>query len=234
MLNASTFTDWSSSIFFIFTFKSKKSAGLPLIFSLWRSGILFHIYQKAGGPRLWRVNGGNGALSSPEVSLLFSAGLWGHLRQATDSSSGNCCIIASEKVGWVRGGRSVLLPGTQSFLLSSDFYLLFEVFAFQDWLVKSVVGQDRTAKVSVEKWIYCLRLSFWESEYFFPSLPPLLGFCGPVSFPCHVVFEGGCSSHLLRWPLLVLTCLHWLIGNPTLSPVECTRKDSVWLRSQTG
>lgn len=75
MLNASTFTDWSSSIFFIFTFKSKKSAGLPLIFSLWCSGVLFHIYQKAGGPRLWCVNGGNGALSSPEVSLLFSAGL---------------------------------------------------------------------------------------------------------------------------------------------------------------
>lgn len=48
-----------------------------------------------------------------------------------------------------------MLPGTQSFLLSSDFYLLFEIFAFQDRLVKSVVGQDRTAKVSVEKWIHC-------------------------------------------------------------------------------
>lgn len=75
MFNASTFTDWSSSIFFIFTFKSKKSAGLPLIFSLWCSGVLLHIHQKAGGPRLWRIHGGNGALSSPEVSLLFSAGL---------------------------------------------------------------------------------------------------------------------------------------------------------------
>lgn len=127
MLNASTFTDWSSSIFFIFTFKSKKSAGLPLIFSLWRSGVLFRIYQKAGGPRLWRVNGGNGALSSPEVSLLFSAGLWGHLRQATDSSSGNCCIIASEKIGWVKGREECLASWDPEF--SSVFWLLFTLWS---------------------------------------------------------------------------------------------------------
>lgn len=74
MFNASTFADWSSSIFFVFAFKSKESAGLPLIFSLWCSGVLLHIHQEAGGPRLWRIHGGNGVVPSPEVSLLFSAG----------------------------------------------------------------------------------------------------------------------------------------------------------------
>ena len=122
MFNASTFTDWSSSIFFIFAFKSKKSAGLSLVLSLWCSGVLLHIHQKAGGPQLWRIHGGNDVLPSPEVSLLFSAGLWGHVWQATDSSSGNCCIIASAKVGWARreGGETGFLGrrGTFSCLLS--------------------------------------------------------------------------------------------------------------------
>ena len=96
-------------------------SGLSLVFSLWCSGVLLHIHQKAGGPQLWRIHGGNDVLPSPEVSLLFSAGLWGHVWQATDSSSGNCCVIASAKVGWARreGGETGFLGrrGTFSCLL---------------------------------------------------------------------------------------------------------------------
>lgn len=155
MFNASTFTDWSSSIFFIFTFKSKKSAGLPLIFSLWCSGVLLHIHQKAGGPRLWRIHGGNGVLPSPEVSLLFSAGLWGHVRQATDSSSGNLhhcfrkCGLGKE------GGRIVLLFGTQRNFLIPQWTsgLNLRKDPEQGWLTEPLLNPWLTENVRDNKWL---------------------------------------------------------------------------------